>query len=162
MPSFDIVSKVDLQTLDNAINSAKRELDTRYDLKGTNSTIELDKKAMHLQIVTSSEMHMDAIEKILIGRLVKNGLDPACMDFGKQEYASGNMMRKDIAILQGLDRDFAKKIVKTIKDLKLKVQPQIMDDQVRVTGKKINDLQEAIAACKAAKFERPLQYVNMK
>lgn len=151
-----------MQTLDNAINSANREMATRYDLKGSNSSLELDKKTFSLQVVTSGEMHLDAIEKIIIGRMVKQGIDPGCMDFGKEEYASGNMVRKDIRIKHGLDRETAKKIVKVIKDTKLKVQPQIMDDMVRVNGKKINDLQAVIAKCKSESFGVPLQYINMK
>jgi hypothetical protein len=162
MPSFDIESKVDLQTLDNAINAAKKEMEQRYDFKGSNSSVELDKKSLVIHIVTEDEMKMDAIDGIIIGRLVKQKIDPKCLDFGKDKYAAGKQIKKDILVKQGIDRDTAKKIVKQIKDLNLKVQPAIMDDIIRVTGKKIDDLQEAIAVCRNHDFEIPLQFVNMK
>ncbi len=162
MASFDIVSKVDLQTLDNAINSARREIETRYDFRGSNSTIELDKKTYNIHVLTEDEMRMDNIEKVIIGRLVKQKLDPKSLDFGKEQYAAGKMVKKDIKVKEGIERDTAKKIVKAIKDMKLKVQPSIMDDQVRVTGKKLDELQRVIAMCKQGDFGVPLQYVNMK
>ncbi|MCB9195237.1 MAG: YajQ family cyclic di-GMP-binding protein [Flavobacteriales bacterium] len=162
MPSFDIVSKVDLQTLDNAINSAKREIQNRYDFKGSNSQIDLDKKSYSLQILTEDDMRMDQIEKVIIGQFVKNKLDYKSLDFGKERYASGNLIRKDVKVKQGIDRDSAKKIVKSIKDGKFKVQASIMDDQVRVDSKKIDELQAVIAHCRQNDFEIPLQYINFK
>ncbi len=162
MASFDIESKIDIQTLDNAVNAAKKEIDQRYDFKGSNSSIELDKKTLIIQVITEHEMKMEAIEDIIISRLVKQKLDPRCLDFGKDRYSSGKQIRKDIKIKQGIDRDTAKKIVKHIKDLNLKVQASIMDEQLRVTAKKIDDLQACISACKAHDFEIPLQFVNMK
>ncbi len=162
MPSFDIVSKVDLQTLDNAINTARKELDTRWDFRDSKTEVELDKKNYQVTVLTENEMRMDAVEKTLIGRFVKQNLDPKALDFGKDRYASGNMLRKDIKIKQGIDKESAKKIVKAIKDSGLKVQASIMDDQVRVQGKKIDDLQEVIALCRGGDFGIPLQYINMK
>ncbi len=162
MASFDIVSKIDVQTLDNAVNSAKREIETRYDFRGSNSTIDLDKKSMVIHITTEDDMRMDSIEKVIIGRFVKQKLDPSALDFGKEQYAAGKNIKKDILVKQGIDKESAKKIVKTIKDLKLKVQPSIMDDQVRVNGKKIDDLQACIAALRTADVGIPLQFVNMK
>ena len=162
MASFDIVSKIDLQTLDNAINSARREIETRYDFRGSNSSIDLDKKTFQIHINTEDDMKMDAIEKVIIGRFVKQGLDPESLDFGKEQYAAGKNIKKDIIVKQGIDRDTAKKIVKIIKDTKLKVQPSIMDDQVRVNAKKIDDLQQVISVLKQEKLGIPLQYVNMK
>lgn len=162
MASFDIVSKVDLQNLDNTINAAKREIQNRYDFKGSKTSIELDKKLFKLSILTENEMKLDQTEKVIIGRMVKNGIDPGCMDSGKESYASGNMIKKDIIIKQGVDRETAKKIVKSIKDTKLKVQSTVMDDQVRVVGKKIDDLQQVIAHCKKEDFGIALQYVNFK
>jgi len=162
MPQFDIVSKIDTQTLDNAVNSAKREIETRYDFRGSNSSIELDKTTFIIHVVTEDEMKMDAIESVLIGRLVKAKLDPKALDFGKDKYAAGKQVKKDVAVKQGIDRETAKKIVKAIKDKKMKVQPSIMDDQVRVNGKKIDDLQAVISLCKGQDFGIPLQYVNMK
>ena len=162
MASFDIVSKVDLQKLDNAVNNAKKELVNRYDFHGSKTSIELDKKEMTLQVVTENEMRMKAVEDIIISRMVKQTLDPSSLDFGKEHYASGNMIRKDIKIKQGIDKDTARQIVKIIKDTGMKVQPSIMDEQVRVTGKKIDDLQKIITVVKASPVKLPLQYENFR
>lgn len=162
MASFDIVSKIDGQTLDNAINSARKEIFGRFDFKGTQSTIDLDKKNFTLQIVTEDEMRLNNIIDIIRMRMVKQNLDPRCIDEGKEHYASGNMVRKDLKIKQGIDKDVARKILKDIKDTKLKVQAQQMDDQVRVTAKKIDDLQAVIALLRRGNYDLPLQFTNMK
>ena len=162
MPSFDIVSKVDLQSLDNAINTAKKEIATRYDFQGTNSTIDLDKKELNVHVLTQNDMLMERIEDVIRSRMIKQKIDPACMDFGKEIYASGSMVKKDIKIKEGIDKETAKKILSDIKNTKLKVQPQIMDDQVRVTAKKIDDLQTVISFCRSKDYGIPLQYQNMK
>lgn len=162
MPTFDIVSKVDGQTLDNAINTAKKEILNRYDFNDSKSTIELDKKTNELTIVTENDMRLRAIEDTIISKMVKQQLDPDSMDRGKEHYASGNMIRKEIKIKEGLDKETAKKIVKSIKDSGLKVQASIMDDQVRVQAKKIDDLQGVIALCRKGDFGQPLQYINMR
>ena len=162
MPSFDIASSVDIQTLDNAINAARKDITNRYDFKGSKSDIELDKKLLNIHILTESEMRIEAIEDTIRSRMMKQGLNPLALDFGKEQYASGNLLKKDIRIKQGIDKETAKKIVKHIKDLKLKVEAQIMDDQVRVTGKKIDELQAVISNVRAADFETPVQFVNMK
>ncbi len=162
MPSFDIVNKIDHQLLDNAINTSRKEIATRYDFRDSKSTIEFDKKTLNIQLLTENEMRVEAIEDVLRSRMIKQKLDPLCLDFGKERYASGNMMRKDIKIKEGIDKETAKKIVKKIKDAKLKVEAQIMDEQVRVSGKKIDDLQAVIALVRGADFEVPLQFVNMK
>lgn len=162
MPSFDIVNEIDQQKLDNAINVAKKEIVNRYDFHGSKTEIEFDKKELTLKITTESDMRMDAIRDILFSRSMKQGIDPLCFDFGKEQYASGNMIRKDVKIKKGIDKDTARKLVKVIKDSGLKVQASIMDDQVRVTGKKIDDLQAVIAAVKASPNEVPLQFVNFR
>ncbi|HEY6161225.1 MAG TPA: YajQ family cyclic di-GMP-binding protein [Bacteroidia bacterium] len=162
MPSFDIISKVDVQSLDNAINVAKKEIANRYDFHGSNSTLELDKKEMLIRITTEHEMRIEAMEDIIRSRMIKQKIDPKCLDFGKEKYASGNMIKKDIRIKQGIDKETAKKIVKDVKDTKLKVQAQIMDEQVRVTGKKIDELQAVIAMCRTKDYGIPLQYENFK
>jgi uncharacterized protein YajQ (UPF0234 family) len=136
MPTFDIVSKIDGQTLDNAINTAKKEILNRYDFNGSKSTIDLDKKTNMVTIVTEDDMRLKAITDSIISRMVKQQLDPKALDFGKEQYASGNMIRKEITIKEGLDKEAAKKVVKKIKDSGLKVQASIMDDQVRVTSQK--------------------------
>ena len=162
MPSFDIVSKVDLQTLDNAINTARKEIINRYDFRGSKTEIDLDKKDYVVHLLTEDEMKVRAVEDIIMQRAAKQGIDPQSMDFGKEHYASGNMVRKDIKIKQGIEKETAKKIVKMIKDTRLKVEASIMDDQVRVTAKKIDDLQEVMAMLRKSDAGIPLQFVNMK
>lgn len=162
MPSFDIVSKVDSQTLDNAINNAKKEILNRFDFNGSKSTIDLDKKTNVVTIVTEDDMRLAAIEGSIISRMMKQNLDPKSLDFGDEHQASGNMIRKEISIKEGLDKEAAKKVVAKIKASGLKVQPSIMDDQVRVTAKKIDDLQAVINLCRNDDFGQPLQYINMR
>ncbi|WP_129713598.1 YajQ family cyclic di-GMP-binding protein [Pedobacter sp. SYP-B3415] len=162
MPSFDIVSKVDAQTLDNAVNNAKKEILNRYDFNGSKSTIDLDKKTNVITIVTEDDMRLKAIEDSIISRMMKQQLDPKSIDFGKESAASGNMIRKELTIKEGIDKDAAKKIVAKIKASGLKVQPAIMDDQVRVTAKKIDDLQAVISLCRNEDFGQPLQFINMR
>jgi len=162
MPSFDIVSKVDAQTLDNAINNAKKEILNRFDFNGSKSTIDLDKKTNVITIVTEDDMRLKAIEGSIISRMMKQNLDPKSLDFGDEQQASGNMIRKEISIKEGLDKEAAKKVVAKIKASGLKVQPSIMDDQVRVTAKKIDDLQAVISLCRHEDFDQPLQFINMR
>lgn len=162
MPSFDIVSKTDLQRLDNAINTAIKEIANRFDFSGSKTTVELDKKTMMIHIVTENDMRMKAVEGMIIGRMVKQQLDTTCLDFGKELYASGNMVKKDIKVKQGVDKETARKIVKLIKDSGKKVQASIMDEQVRVTGKKIDDLQELIAYMEQQQLGLPLQFENYR
>lgn len=162
MPSFDIVNQVDHQTLDNAINSAKREILNRFDFRDSKSIIDLDKKNLTIHIITENELRIKAISDAIISRMVKNGLDPKCLDFGKEEYASGDMVKKDIQVKEGIEKEIAKKVVKLVKDLNLKVQSSIMDDQVRVTGKKIDELQTIIVFLKKQNVGIPLQFINMK
>ena len=162
MPSFDIVSKLDTQTLYNAINSARKEIFGRFDFKGTKSEIELNKKDLSLNILTEDEMRLQSIVDIIRNRMIKQQIDPRCIDEGKEHYASGNMVKKDIKIKQGIDKDSARKIQKDIKDAKLKVQAQQMEDMIRVTAKKIDDLQAVISLVRKGNYELPVQFVNMK
>jgi cyclic-di-GMP-binding protein len=162
MPSFDIVSKIDGQTLDNAINSARKEILGRFDFKGSNTTIDLDKKDLILKIHTEDEMRLNSVIDVIRMRMVKQGIDPRSLDEGKQHEASGFTVRKEIKVRNGIDKDTARKIQKDIKDSKLKVTAQQMDDQIRVTGKKIDDLQAVIALCRRNQYDLPLQFVNMK
>ncbi|HMT30361.1 MAG TPA: YajQ family cyclic di-GMP-binding protein [Bacteroidia bacterium] len=162
MPSFDIVSKVDVQKLDNAINTAIKEIINRYDFHGSKTEVELDKKLLLIKILTENDMRMDAIQDIIISRIMKQGLEASCLDFGKEHIASGSMLRKEVKIVNGIEKEIAKKIVKVIKDSGLKVQASIMEDQVRVTAKKIDDLQTAIAFVRQAGFEQPLQFENFR
>ncbi len=162
MPSFDIASKVDIQTLDNAVNTAKKEITNRFDFKDSPVEINLNKKEYTLTLEVESEMKMKQVIDVLISRSVKQGIDASAFDFSKDAYQSGKLLKKEVSVTNGLKQDDAKKIVKIIKDSGLKVQVQIMDDIVRVTGKKIDDLQSVIAACKNADLHLPLQFINMK
>ena len=162
MPSFDIASKVDIQTLDNVVNTAKKEIVNRFDFKNSPVEVNLSKKDYQLTLEVESEMKMKQVIDILISRAVKQGIDPNAFDFSKDAYQSGKQLKKEVAVTNGLKQEDAKKIVKVIKDSGLKVQAQIMDDIVRVTGKKIDDLQAVITACKQANLNLPLQFINMK
>lgn len=162
MPSFDIVSKVDAQTLDNAINVAKKEILGRYDFRDSKSEIDLDKKTNELKITTENDLKLNSIIDVIITRMAKQGLDAKSLDLSKDAYASGPLLKKEIKVKTGVDKEIAKKIVKVIKDSKLKVTPAQMDDMVRVTGKKIDDLQQVIQMLRTQDLGIPLQYVNMK
>jgi cyclic-di-GMP-binding protein len=162
MPSFDIASKLDAQLLDNAINVAKKDILNRWDFRDSKSTIELNKKELSLQITTENDMRLDAIIDAIHSRMIKQSLDPRGLDESKEHYASGPMIKKDIKVRQGIDKEASKKIMKDIKDSKIKVTAQIMDDIIRVSSKNINDLQAVIAICRKGNYEVPLQFINMK
>jgi hypothetical protein len=162
MPSFDMVSKVDLQTLDNAINVVSKEITNRFDFKGAHVVIELNKKDFKVNLEADSDMKIQQIIDVLISRSMKQGLAAEIYDLSKTPYVSGKVTKQEIPVRNGIKQEDAKKIVKRIKDEGLKVQAAIMDDIVRVTGKKIDDLQEVIAASKSWDLGIALQYVNMK
>lgn len=162
MPSFDIVSKVDLQTLDNAVNVTKKEISNRFDFKDSPVTIDLNKKDFKIDIETEDDMKMRQLTDVLLSRSMKQGIDPQAFDFSKEPYQSGKVIKKEVPVRNGLKQEDAKKVVKLIKDSGLKVQAQIMDDLVRVTGKKIDDLQEVIQLCKTSELGIPMQYINMR
>jgi uncharacterized protein YajQ (UPF0234 family) len=162
MPSFDIASEVDIQTLDNAVNTVKKEILNRFDFKGSPVEIDLNKKDYKITLEVESDMKMKQVIDVLISRAMKQGIDAGAFDFSKDAYPSGKVVKKEVGVRNGLKQEDAKKIVKLIKDKGFKVQAAIMDDIVRVTGKKIDDLQEVIAACRAAGLGIPLQFVNMK
>ena len=162
MPSFDIVSKVDLQTLDNAVNVTKKEISNRCDFKDSPVTIDLNKKHFKIDIETEDDMKMRQLTDVLLSRAMKQGIDPQAFDFSKEAYQSGKVIKKEVPVRNGLKQEDAKKVVKLIKDSGIKVQPQIMDDLVRVTGKKIDDLQAVIQLCKTSDLELPLQFINMR
>jgi uncharacterized protein YajQ (UPF0234 family) len=162
MPSFDIASAVDLQILDNAINTVKKEIATRYDFRDTVVKVELNKKDFVIALEVGSEMQMKQLIDVLISRSMKQGIDGSAFDFTKDAYPSGKVIKKEVSVRNGLKQEDAKKIVKMIKDNGFKVQAAIMDDIIRVTGKKLDDLQEVIAKCRTGNFGIPLQFVNMK
>ena len=162
MPSFDIVSKVDVQTLDNAINTTVKELANRFDFKGSHLVIDLNKKDFKVNLEADSDMKMKQIIDVMISRSMKQGLSAEIYDLSKEPYPSGKVTKQEVPVRNGLKQEDSKKIVKLIKDSGLKVQAAIMDDIVRVTGKKIDDLQEVIQTSKSWNIGIPLQYINMK
>jgi uncharacterized protein YajQ (UPF0234 family) len=162
MPSFDIASKVEIQVLDNAINVVKKEIQNRFDFKGSHVVIELDKKNYSVALEADSDMKMEQIVDVLITRSMRQGLDSNCFDMSKDVLPSGKIVKKTVPVKNGIAQDDAKKIVKIIKENVPKVQAAIMDDIIRVTGKKIDDLQEVIQLCRTSDLKIPLQYINMK
>lgn len=162
MPSFDIASKLDGQLLDNAINVAKKDILNRWDFRDSKSEIELNKKDLTLLVTTENDMRLEAIVDAIHSRMIKQGLDPRGLDESKEHYPSGPMLKKDIKVRQGIEKEVSKKILKDIKDSKIKVTAQIMDDIIRVSSKNINDLQAVIALCRKGNYDVPLQFINMK
>jgi len=162
MPSFDIVSKVDAQALDNAVNVTTKEITNRFDFKGAHVVINLDKKEYKINIETDDDMKMRQLIDVLISRAHKQNIAPEAFDLTKEPYQSGKTVKQEVSVRNGLKQEDAKKIVKLIKDSGLKVQAQINDDMVRVTGKKIDDLQSVIQLCRNASLGFPLQYENMR
>lgn len=162
MPSFDFSSKVDLQTLDNAVNVVNKEITNRFDFKGSHVLIELNKKDFKLNLEADSEMKIQQIIDVLISRSMKQGLAAEVYDLSKEPFSSGKITKKEVPVRNGIKQEDAKKIVKLIKDSGLKVQAAIMDDIIRITGKKIDDLQEVIQLSRTWTLGIALQQVNMK
>lgn len=162
MPSFDLVSKVDIQTLDNAVNTASKEIRNRFDFKGNHVEFDLDKKNFLLTLEADSEMKLQQIIDVLISKSMKQGLAAEIYDLGKEPQQSGKIVKKEIPVRNGIKQEDAKKIVKLIKDGGFKVQAAIQDDMVRITSKKIDELQSVIQASKDWDLGIALQYVNMK
>lgn len=162
MASFDIVNKIDLQKIDNAINTAIKELVNRYDLKDEDCEIELDKKNKTIKLQAKQDMALQSLIDIILSKFTKQQLDPRILDLSKEASPSGKHMYQTLSIKEGLDKETAKKVVNFIKDSKLKVQASIMDDQVRVTSKSIDDLQATMAKVRSHDFEVPLQFDNMR
>ena len=161
MPSFDVVSEVDLPEVDNALDQTRREVQQRYDFKGSKTTIEFPEKEA-IQIVSDDEYRVGAVVEILQGKLAKRKVSLKSMDYGKVEAAGGGLAKQTIRVIQGLEKEDAKELVKMIKDSKIKVQAQVQEAQVRVSGKKRDDLQAVIQLLRDADYKRPLQYVNMR
>lgn len=160
MPSFDIVSEIDLQEVDNAINQARKEVEGRYDFKGSNSEIQWDKK--EITLLAEDDYKVEAMGSILQTKLHRRGIDIKAIKFEKAEPAGGKMLRQKVTLVQGIEREVAKDIIKLIKDSKLKVQPSVADDKVKVSSKSIDELQECIQLLKGGKFPVPLQFNNMR
>jgi uncharacterized protein YajQ (UPF0234 family) len=162
MPTFDIVSKVEIQEIDNAINNTRKELQGRYDFRGSKTTIELNKKDGLITLHTEDEMKVRALREMLSNHLAKRKIDPRALEFGAVQPALGSTVKVEVKIQQGVSTEVAREIVKMIKDSKLKVQAAIQDEQVRVSGKQIDDLQAIIKMLHASAIKIPLQFVNMK
>ena len=160
MPSFDVVSKVDLQEMDNAINIASKELSQRYDFRGTNTSIERTPEGIILR--TADEPHATAAVQVLRERMAKRNVSQRCLDIGEVEPAAGRSVRVLIKIKQGIETETGKKLVKALKDSKIKVQASIQGDEVRVTGKNRDDLQAAIALLRREDVGLDLQFVNFR
>lgn len=162
MPSFDVVSKIDLQEVDNAVNSVMREISNRYDFKGAVFTLEFKTKESLIVVTADSEYRLGAIRDSLKVFATKRGVDPRAFDFQTEEKAGGNMMRQEVKLRNGIEQEVAKKITKQIKDAKMKVQASIKGDEVRVDGKKRDDLQEAMTLLRAGSYDIPLQFINFR
>ncbi len=162
MPSFDIVSKIDMQEMDNIVNSTLRELTNRYDFKGSPFSVELKTKDNLINIAADSEYKLGQICDSLKVFCVRRNVDPRALDIQKEEKAGGNTFRQEIKLKNGIDQEVAKKIVKQFKDLKMKVQASIKGDEVRVDGKKRDDLQEAMTLLRNTNYELPLQFINFR
>ncbi len=161
--SFDIVSEINLQEMDNAVNQAVKEIQTRYDFKGTAAMIEFDRKAKELTFTADHEAQLEAVRKVLVERMVKRGVDPKSLDPQKVEPATHKTVRQKVKLKSGIDKDTAKAIQKQIKDLKLKVNASIQGEALRVSGAKKDELQAVIQALKSAPpTDIPLQFINFR
>jgi uncharacterized protein YajQ (UPF0234 family) len=162
MPSFDIVSQIEIQEVDNAVNNVLKEVATRFDFRGSATQLTLNRKEKCIELVAGDEMKVKALREMLVGHFTRRKLDPRAMDFGEPEATSKGQLRQRIRLREGVDTDTARRIVKLVKDSRLKVQTLIQDQQVRVAGKQLDDLQAVIRLVKEAKFDLPFQFVNMK
>jgi uncharacterized protein YajQ (UPF0234 family) len=162
MPSFDIVSRVDLQEVDNAINNTRKEIATRYDFRNSKTEVTFDRKTKKIHVVTDDKMKMDALREMLLTKAVKRGIDIKSFKFEEPTPTAHGALKRDIELREGIEKELAQKIVKLIKDQKLKVQSSIQGEEVRVTGKQIDDLQAVMALVRGASLEVPVQFVNMK
>ena len=160
MPSFDIVSRVDLAEVDNAIAGINREIATRFDFKGSKCTLERNEG--ELKLVADDDLKLKQMHELLKVHLTRRKVEPGALDYQKPEKAAGNTLRQTIALRQGIDADLARQLVREVKDSKLKVQAAVQGGELRITGKKRDDLQAAIALLRGLKIEQPLQYVNFR
>ena len=160
MPSFDVVSKTDMVAVDNALLGVVKEMTVRYDFKGSKS--EVNKTDETITILADDELKRRQVEELLITHLTRKGVDTKALEFGKAEQAGGNMVRQNVTVKQGVQREVAQKIVKAIKGSKMKTQAAIQGDEVRITGKKRDDLQATMALIKELDLDLPLQFENFR
>lgn len=162
MPSFDIVSKVDAQVMENIMNIVRKEYVSRFDFKDTKTELNFNKKDLTLNITTENEMRLNSLIDIVRSRMIKQNVNPTCLDLTKAHYAIGMMVKQDVKIKQGVDKDASRKIMADIKALKTKATAQVMDETVRVTSKSINELQLIMQTVRTNDYGLPLQIDNMK
>ena len=162
MPTFDIVNKLDMQEVDNTINMVSRDISNRYDFRGSSTKLTLNKTEKTIKLEADNDMQLTAVRDMLENRAISRKLSIKIFNYQNEENASGMSIRQIVKLREGISSDNAKKINKMIKDMKLKVQSQIQGEQLRVSGKKIDDLQGVINALNEAKLDFPLQFVNMK
>jgi len=162
MPTFDVVSRVDLQEMDNAVNQVKKEILTRFDFRGSKTQIDLDRKEAKISVLTEDDMKLRAIRDMLLAKIVRRSIEPEALDFSHPEKAGGDMVKQSVTIKNGIDIETARRVTKAIKESKLKVQAAIQGDEVRVTAKQRDDLQAAIGVLKETDFGMPLQFVNYR
>ena len=160
MPSFDVVSKVDLTEVDNAVNGVKRETQQRFDLKGTRASVERSGSA--LTVTADNDLQLRQVHDLLHTYFARRDVDSRALSFETPQKATGDSLRQQVTIRQGIDGDLARKIVKAVKSTKIRVQLAIQGDELRVSGKKRDDLQETITFIKEMGIEQPLQYVNFR
>ena len=160
--SFDIVSEINLQEMDNAVNQAIKEITTRYDFKGTSASVEFNRKDKELTLTADGEPQLESVRKVLVERMVKRGVDPKALDPQKLEQATHKTVRQKVKLKSGIDKDTSKLIQRTIKDLKLKVNASIQGDALRVSSGKKDDLQAVIAHLRANPVGIPLQFTNFR
>ena len=160
--SFDIVSEVNLQEVDNALNQARKEISQRYDFKDSKSSIDFNQKEKQIVVISDDEFRLKSVIDILQSKLIKRGVAIKTLDYGKVEPAANSTVRQVISLRVGIEKENAKTLVKIIKDSKLKVQAQIMDDQVRVTGKSKDDLQEVMKLVRGSDLPFAMQFVNYR
>ena len=160
--SFDIVSEINLQEMDNAINQAQKEIGTRYDFKGSSAGVEFDRKGKELTLTADNEPQLEAVRSVVVGKMIKRSVDPKCMDPQKIEQATHKSLRQKVKLKDGIDKETAKTIQKHIKDLKLKVQASIQGEALRVSGSKKDDLQAVMAHLRAHPPGIPIQFNNYR
>ncbi|HNV86563.1 MAG TPA: YajQ family cyclic di-GMP-binding protein [Candidatus Omnitrophota bacterium] len=160
--SFDVVSVVDLQEVDNAVNQVQKEMALRYDFKGTANSVDFNRTEKKITLVASDEMKLKALHDMLTLRFAKRGISPKALKFGDEEKAFGGSLRQGIEVRQGISQEHAREIVRLIKETKLKVQARIQGEEIRISGKQRDDLQAAINCLKNSKIDIPLQFVNYR
>lgn len=162
MPSFDIVSEISMQEVDNAVNQTAKEILNRFDFRGTESSLSLDKDKKLITLLSNAEQKIETVVDILRGKAIKRGIDIKGLDVGKTVPTAGRQVRCEVKLVTGIETDAAKKITSYMRDSKLKVQASIQGEQVRITGKKRDDLQEAIQLLRGHDFGLPLQFTNFR